>query len=386
MPTYPIKLYSKSSVERDWKCPRSYYWAYEYDGKGIQSQSYGLELMLGSAIHDALAVLALKTKAGEAIDIDLIATTAYQQVFDSLPKPEDSTPLDLTKVEFAKEQATLIEGLIRGFYKHVWPKLMAKYRIASVELPTIHRHGRNLGMVAKPDLILQDQGDDSLWYYEYKTTSSKKDEWIKSWEYAIQLHSSIRAVEQTTGNSIDGVIIQGLYKGYRSYDKQGSPFCYAYKKNGNPPFTKDQIAYEYKSGFFRVPTWELEGGVKGWVESMPSNVLADQFPQTAPIFVNDFLIDAFFKQQELRQRDIVAVSEYLRGGEGTPEGIQEAINDVFPQRFDQCRPSFGYECPYLKLCHSNAGENPLENGFVYRTLDHMQDFLDLLTPEERGNA
>ncbi len=376
--TTPIKLYSKSSIERDWKCPRSYYWAYEHDGKGIQEQSKGLALHLGTALHDGLAVIAAKWKETGQVDIDVIAQAAYEQTFGPLyeaaladPKIEPSE-----KHVFASEQACLVEGLLRGFVKHVWPRLMRDYDIFAVEEAMVYKHG-SIGMMVKPDLILKDKLTGDLWYFEYKSTSSKQDSWISSWATNIQLHSCVRAIQQDyPDESIGGVIIQGLYKGYISYGRQNSPFCYGYIKNGQPPFTKDQIAYEYRSGWKKIPVWEMEGGVKAWVNAMPDEILANQFPQTPPIFVNDDLIDAFFRQQEARQENIIGFSE----GKWIHEDREHLMDSVFPQRFDQCSPSYGFECPYRRLCHG-SNIDPIEAGYVYRDTEHLKPFYEALENE-----
>ena len=170
------------------------------------------------------------------------------------------------------------------------------------------------------------------------------------------------------------VQIVGLYKGYESYGKQSSPFCYAYKKAGNPPFTQDAIQYEYKAGFKRIPTWELEGGVKAWVDGMPENVLANQFPMTAPIPINEDLIDSFFKQRLVREMQIAKCAQ--------SDPNMADLDEFFPQRFDQCQPSFGYACGFKKLCHGYV-ENPLEDGFVLREPHHELERIQLgLEPKE----
>src|SRR5205814_10201562 len=143
------------------------------------------------------------------------------------------------------------------------------------------------GMIfmSKPDLVLRHKESGELWYVEYKTTSSKQDKWVNQWGTAVQLHSSIRAIEAALSEKVVGVIVQGLYKGYEAYGKQSSPFCYAYRRQGNPPFTKTETRYEYAPGFKRSPVWQLDGGVRAWVESMPEEVLTNQFPQSPPIYV-----------------------------------------------------------------------------------------------------
>jgi hypothetical protein len=368
MTTFPLKLYSKSSVERDWKCPRSYYWAYEYDGKGINPDSRGIELFLGTALHDGLAALAAE------VDIDDIADAAWKQVFSGIV-PDSGAVVSADTQTYAREQACMIEGILRGFHKHIWPKLMAEYDIFLVEEPLIYRHGKNLGMMSKADLVLRSKSTGGLWYFEYKSTSSKKPEWIKSWNTAVQVHSSVKAIEQAyPDEQVEGVIIQGLYKGYQSYGRQNSPFCYGYIKYGQPPFTKDQIAYEYRSGWKKTPVWELDGGVKKWVEEMPEEVIVDQFPQTPPIPVDDDLIEAFFAQQDVRQTAIEVGKEICANG-GVDGYSTYMLNTLFPQRFDQCLPAWGYECSYRPLCFGREMD-PLVNGFSYRDVDHLKPFMD----------
>lgn len=381
-----VSLYSKSSVERDWRCPRSFYHAYKNLG-GLQPASQQLELFLGTALHDGLAVIATQWKNDGEADINLICDTAFKQVCDplmSVATDSNGTILE-EKAAFAHEQATLIEGILYAFYKHMWPKLMDQYDIWMIEQAGVYRHGpgNNLGMVAKPDILLESKTDGSKFYVEYKSTSSKKIEWIKSWEYAIQLHSSIRAVEQATGEKVEYIIVQGLYKGDRRYDKQSSPYCYSYRKAGNPPFTEDTYSYEYKYGFTKYPTWEHKGGTRKWIDNMPETMLSEQFPQTPPIFINDDLIDAFYLQQESRQLEIITADALLNDDRNSEEYKQSVLDKTYPQRFDQCVPAWGYSCPYVQLCHGPKVD-PLQVGFVQRDTTHLEPFLDILREQNAG--
>jgi hypothetical protein len=353
----PLRLIDRTRTVTDWKCPRARFWGYEYLGRGLSKSGQALELFIGITIHDALAFIAKSTQLGDQIDIDHLANAVHKQVYDEL-MPTDGVILP-EAVEFAKEQATLNEGMIRGFYKHVWPRLMADYKIVAVEQEMEYALADDYVFMAKPDLIVEDK-DGELVYLEYKTTANKKDNWINSWETAVQLHSSIMATEQTLGRRPSYVRIVGLYKGYESYGKQSSPFCYAYKKSGNPPFTQDQVAYEFKAGFKRYPTWQLDGGVKAWINGMPENVLADQFPLTQPIMVNEDLVNSFFKQRLAREQEIASFYG------------NEDIDRIFPQKFDQCVPTFGKPCVFKKLCHGNV-EDPLNDGFELRTPHHERE-------------
>jgi hypothetical protein len=362
-----IVLYDRSRVTTDWRCPRSRYWGYEYQGKGITSGNIHLELYMGTAIHDALGAIATFQKNVEAVNIDLIATTAKTQMVQALLAQMDGED-EYEATTFANEQAALVEGLVRGYYRHVWPRLLQQYpTIISIEQEMTYEHD-NLTFMARPDLIMADT-EGNLFYIEYKSTSSKREDWINSWNTAIQLHSSVRAAEATLGEPITAVVVQGLYKGYPAYGKQSSPFCYAYFKTGNPPFTEASYSYEYKAGYKRTPTWELDGGVKQWVEDMPDAVLADQFPQTPPIFINDDLLNAFFRQRAEREPEIAVVSKGLLDPDLKSVFRDQLLDMAFPQKFDQCVPGWGKPCQFRMLCHGVI-DDPLKAGFEYRIPHH----------------
>lgn len=358
-----IRLIDRTRTVADWKCARARYWGYEHEGRGIVRKGSGLALEEGIAIHDALGTIGMLTLNGEAIDIDSIALSNARKVYDSI-MVETGGVVQTESETFANEQAALVEGLIRGFYKYMWPRLMALYpKIVCVEqemqYPLAIGPDADYIFMTKPDLIVETP-EGELVYIEYKSTSSKKDSWMNSWETAVQLHSSVKATEFSLGKLPSAVQIVGLYKGYESYGKQSSPFCYGYKKFGNPPFTEDSSQYEYKAGFKRFPTWELPGGVAKWVEDMPDSILANQFPLTPQIYVNEELVASFFRQRLIREMEIANFAE---------PNVGYNLDAVFPQKFDQCQPSFGWSCQYKKLCHGYVGD-PLTEGFVKREPHH----------------
>lgn len=357
----PLIVYDRSRVTTDWTCPRKRYWQYEFNGTGVVPAHTSLELYMGTTLHDGLAAIA---STHPTVDIDLIATTAREQMLSSLLESTNGTEEEVT---FAHEQAALVEGLLRGYYAHAWPRLISSYpQILEIEREMLYEHN-GLTFMAKPDLILSN-GDG--WYIEFKSTSSKKQNWVDSWSTAVQLHSTCRAIEQTTGKKPVGVIVQGLYKGYESYGKQNSPFCYAFAREGNPPFVERQIRYDYAPGFKRTPTWTMPGGVAQWVANMPAELLGEQFPQTPPIFIKDDLVDAFFAQRSMREQEIALATNIMRSLNNDPIACSNIMDTAFPQRFDQCHPYFGRPCSYLKLCHGPRVD-PLSAGFVARTPHHQ---------------
>jgi hypothetical protein len=364
-----LRLWDRSRTTTDWQCQRRRWWNYEYDGRGIVSDrpyTY-LEFFMGTVIHDAMAAIAWMTKGDQSghLTIDEIAQTAHDEVLQAL-LPETAGEID--ERNFAQEQAALIEGIVRGFYRYMWPRLLAQYpKILLIEGELLFPHN-GLGFMSKPDLVLATEDGSTVVYVEYKSTSSKKEDWINSWNTAVQLHSTIKAIEVDKGIKVDQVIVQGLYKGYVSYNKQNSPFCYAYKKNGKPPFSQDVVLYEYKAGFQRYPVWEMDGGVKKWVEEMPEQVLAENFPQTPPILIDESMVDSFFEQRTMREQQIKTAVDIDRLVDD-PVQHQAMLNIFFPQNFSECVPAWGKGCPYRQLCFGDSSD-PLGHGYTYRTPHH----------------
>ena len=367
-------LTDRSRIVADWKCPRARYWQYEHAGKGVVGSTTSLELWLGTAIHDALAAAARCQLAGGTVEVEVIVTEAARAVFNSLTAAT-AGELDADAHTFACEQSALVEGLLRGFFRSQWPRLLEGKRIISIEEEMTFRLPNGITFMSKPDLILEDESDGEWEYKEYKSTSSKKTAWVNSWTTAVQLHSTVKAVGATKGREPSRVSVAGLYKGYESYGRQNSPFCYAYVRDGQPPFRAESVRYDYAAGYRRQPVWERPGGVRAWVEGMPDDMLADQFPQAPPIFVREHLVAAFFRQTAEREAAIAQAAARLRetSCEGTErEGLLDA---VFPQHFEHCSPAWGRGCGYKRLCHGvvSFDDEGLPEGFMWREPHHQPE-------------
>ena len=211
---------------------------------------------------------------------------------------------------------------------------------------------------------------------EYKSTSSKKEQWINSWDRTVQVHATREAIAQDLGIDCTGVVVQGLYTGYESYGKLASPMCYAYHRWGNPPFTQNETLYEYRSGFKRYPVWQLEGGIKKWVDEMPEDVLMEQFPQTPLIFPNADMMAKFFSQRAHRELEIRQARNMIKSMEDGPSK-DDLLARHFPQTFNKCKPAWGYECPLQHLCFGSIND-PLKAGMSRREAHHSAEVAQIL--------
>lgn len=386
-------FYSRASAEADWNCNRARFNQYNHSGGGIQKNNLTLELFFGTVLHDALAGIASQHSLMGEVDIDKIASEAAAffktTLTDYYTKGEGELPQTSPNWLLVMEQSTLIEAMIRGFYKQHWPTLIAQYPVVvGYEKETIYPHDFSGKLnkkgpfvyKAKPDLMLAEDQTSPLVYVEHKSTSTKKQEWIESWNYAMQVHGSAKAIEFTLDREVLGTIINGMYKGSTMYGKFSSDLVYCYVTKGNPPFNKQVILPGYKAGAKKTPVWELQGGVKGYINGLSSELLSEQFPQTPLIFTNESMAEDFFRQRALREWGVRhAVSILENEAEEAPEKLR-IMDQHFPQSFSKCSPSFGRACDFLGLCHGpqSVKDDPVGSGkFALRDREHQHGFRDV---------
>jgi len=371
-----LPLVDRSRIVADLRCERRAYLNYEIAGRGVVAGTEAYELFFGSCVHDAAATIAQFHHRGDEVPIDDIAEAGRATVYDALVSQTGNE-------EYANEQGSLIEGLVRGFYKRVWPSLLATYpNIVVIEQEVVYEVGA-MRFMCKPDLVLADEAGN-LVYVEHKSASNTSEKWVECWETDPQIHSYMRAIQETTGLEISATIVQGWRKGSPYRGQQSSVFCYAYHRIGQPPFFADETSYTYKAGMKKYPVWKLEGGVKKWVDEMPDDVLDEQFTAVPPVYFDANIADTFFRQASIRRQEINLAKQMM---EMMPESIPEIMDTAFQCDFTQCKPSYGSACPYTSLCHPKSIftiEEVLAKGFQLRTPHHSpeQEYFDSIEAEK----
>lgn len=357
-----MRFTDRSRTELDWKCPRARFWSTEHEGRGLSPATDAEAQVFGKLLHETFDAFArhpgpsspardLAPKLREAL---LNQIAAVQLVWDR-----------------TVEQANIGEGLLWGFARHVWPLLMRDHDVVSPEVEVTYPLSPRVTFMARPDLILRRRDDGTFWYVEYKTTGWNDNRWINSWLKAVQLHSGVFAARHTLHLPIEGAIIVGLYKGYRSRDEERrfmSPLAYGWRDAGAPAILSARTSYTFQrgKGWERAATHTLPGGLEGWLAGMPLDLLREQFPTTGPIFLREDLVDAFFRQRAERE-DALA----LWHDAGRPDA---ALDTLFPQQFFSCQPAFGYSCAFNDLCWNGAAAAaPLDAGFRVREPHHAPE-------------
>lgn len=368
---------TRSHRYRDQTCPRSRWWWTEYEGRGLEAAGEAYELSLGTITHEALAGLMRGRDLGEVCEeasaalAAVLCPNAETLPWTRLPggRYRLSNPDDPV-VRGWVEQIVLLEGMLRGFARVVQPRLLEHYEVVAVEEEFTLDLGDDLVLGTKPDLVLRRRFDQSLWYVEYKTTRDISARWFAQWPKAVQLMAGTKAIAESRGEPVEGCLIQALYKGQNRDGCLTSPLVYLWRKGQTAEVRPDRPT-SWK-GWAKEPVWESMG-VEAWIETMAIEVLAGQFPQTPPIFLNQELIDAWLRQITHREREIALSRAYLADPQAQPELRQTILDQVFPQYFDQCESSWR-SCVYRDLCWIPAcAEAPLQSGFRWREFHHDRE-------------
>lgn len=360
--TKPV-YFSRTSAERDEYCKRARYYLECFGERGIVPIQSGWDLVFGNIIHAAVEQLA---KVGY-IDFDGVRTSTLAEagkVFNTLP---------------SQAWASLAEGLLRGFCLTVWPRLMEEYEVYHTEQDCAWEIEPNVWFMFRQDLVLKNKFNGQLVYYELKTTSSAANDWIASWAKSIQLHSSMYAIKQHLGVDIEYAIIQGLYKGYadRKSGMRVSPMTQGYVDRQYAMTPRYSFKYERGREWEKFSTFNEWPTLTNWVNQMPKDQLSEQYPQTTPIAPRPLIAQVFFRQQLIREREIMEARLELQSCTDM-DRITYLLDRHFKQNFNKCQQAYGNSpCDYIHICWQPWVEaDPLGSALYKPRTPHHQSERD----------
>jgi hypothetical protein len=357
-----IYLTDRSAAETDDLCGMKFWWNRLSEGGGIVPRETPEALAVGAAIHDDFALLA---------EMPDISPAALQETVDALLAGlSDDDRLDQKRMEILYRRLGWFAGW--GLYKE--PQIRKGWENVSIEQELILDRDP-LWVQVTPDRLLRNKElPDVFKYMEYKSALSASKKWLDSWRYQIQLHTSLKAVEEESGIAPKFAQVIGLIKGNYSYsdNRLTHPYVWGYYNSTTKSWT-----HEYEkarsAAWEKMPVWEYPGGVVEWAQRCGQDTANDQFPSTAPIFLDERMLNNWIRRRTAREQQVAIVKEAARE---SPE-LREVY---FESRTSKCRPAYGETCPYLPLCwNAERAKNPLATGdFVKRTPHHDLEAIGVL--------
>lgn len=359
-------------------CPRARLLGYHIgpNGYGIQLKATKLPLMTGIAGHDGLApilqwccdhddlilhALQLKPVEGETLllvpyEIIRGAVKAAQEKYWKAVEVRGFAYLeDEDTKSVTREQNYLIEGMIWAWCLEVLPDVLLRGRVIEVEhddtyvfdctcglgegIGTLQDHQardcEGVGLMCRPDFLLETRQTQEIEYHEFKTTSLDSITFRDKWEVMIQMFAATLDAERRLGKHVQSIYIHGLIKGKRGqtynpetgkYDAgpvlQNSVFCYGYKKAANPPMEQEEWAaqYEYvgedgknyrlgklwrKAGVWELPDALIPAGetkAEFWAKWIPPEVRKKNLVLIGPLSRQTLMVDHFLEEARGEER------------------------------------------------------------------------------------
>jgi hypothetical protein len=331
----------RSAITTDWDCRMKYYWSRHAEGQGIVPVEEPHYFIDGRKFAESL---------------EDIRTPGFK--LDSWVE-EQVNRLPTTMTVRAQESLLRLTGMMIAYKTFIEPKILKQFEIVDMEKELILDRSP-LWIATTPDLIKRDRKSGKLVYQDDKSVTNASNQWTAHWNYAIQLHIGLAAMEEEYGEEVAYAHIMGLRKGQYSYGALSHPYVYVHR---SPQGKWQRRGYK---GWEKLFASEYPGGIEAWVNELGADTASELFPWSVPVFLNRRLLDGMVADRLLRMTEIDKTIS-ICGAESLE------AQRLFPKSLNQCYPSMGSMCPYLQACHNQiVGDDPLASGLYQRRVPHHE--------------
>lgn len=353
-------LTNRTASETDDKCPRKFWLSQKEGGKGIVPVTEALPLLVGREIHEDLSTLAT---------IEDLSAQNLQDLIDGILS---DLPADARDHQSKLEMVYRRAGWIAAWGLFIEPTIRAHWTNVSIEKEIILDRSP-LWVAVTPDRVVQNKAHpDRLKYIEYKSTITAKKQWLDSWMYQIQLHTSLAAVNEELKKKVGYATVVGLLKG--SYSPADNrllhPYVWGYYNSQSGAWTHDYNKSR-SSNWEPMPVWEYPGGVVEWVQKCGEEVARAQFPTSPPVTLNKRMLNEWVTRRLAREKQIRVVQDLCQTD-------LKARSVFFPMIQSQCRPAFGDPCPYIRPCWTAGFDPKNDPDFEVRKPHHDLEVIELV--------
>lgn len=364
-----MALLSRSAIDTRLQCEMKRWWGYEMGGTGLALKNPLAPTYTGQGLHDVMKV-AVK---GSLEDVKEAVEVYTEQLRKDLEGKEPPSPF------YVKEQRSLVGGLAYGWRHFRLPMILEEYDVVSQEETfMVDVLGIGEKMPFRMDVVLRRKDSGALVVLDFKTTKTLSDSWFQQWNHDPQTFIYIEALQQYSGEVVEGIIYEPLVKGLRKvdsaagsafngYEIQYSPLCYGYQ-NKSDGEVKVEWPGSYKNWNKVVSSQVVGGQWWRWVdEHVPVDVLYDQFGTTGLVSPADWVrreMMSNMKMGELGFREKLDLFE--------TEGANP--NKVFVRNPHQClKYGTNYRCSFYELCWTSSGVENMQDMYEARVPHHNEE-------------
>lgn len=331
-------------------CQHKRYWEYEYKGKGLSPTRPSIDLQIGQAIHTGAGELLKGADLKGALKLALI---------------------DLKGLPHEQEHRELVHGLLAAL-KHSWlSKILAQYKILSIEAEERRELAKGLTMMARLDWFGVNRQTGKLTAGSLKTVSRWDSKRQQEHLHDVQGLSEGWTAEARVGKPIHSVQMLYIVKGYKESDSEGhwftNPFSHAWIRQQSSaklsPVLEKAHSYSWDghrlgSGWKLVPASSLPGGVEQWVDQIMRGLIQPQAPNP---------LSRIFIQPPAHDRQPAEQKEWVRQTVLQEREVQQKIEKGLKERdglryLVQSRRACDWpsSCPFQALCYGTSDRSAEE--------------------------
>jgi hypothetical protein len=382
----------RSRVEAREDCGRMRFLGYDFAETGLEPEEQALPLLSGIAIHAAHARLL----AGHPLE-QVVREILEDYVREI--KERGLYGLEVTQVVI-REQAALLEGMLRTWAAVRLPRILEEYDVVSIEqtfdwilVPD------QLRQRLRFDVVLRRKDDGMLFILDFKGMKYPSELFEKQKEHDLQSCLYLQALKEHSGEFVGGIIYEGLLRGRFAKDTafkspffqqkiQQSPYTIAYKLDGvTAAESVYQTEYTSKKGYHKVRTFD-EMPMKRWVEEWlipegKANELFVVMPAVSPPPAELEEVKAQVIYEESKYHDDLELFKQLSAdaakGDPIAAGMAEQVlRRMAPKRRNRCF-KYGQDngCKFYDICF-NQGARPLEDGGYRPRRPHHDTDLEMV--------
>lgn len=406
-------ILDRSRTETAMRCARLYFWEYCFMGLGIRRARAlpAWELETGTYIHEGIEAL-LRGTMGPA-DAALHAQAAYRDAVQPLMDELDlGETRELRQREF-EQQLDLVLALVYGWGLVGLPRYLASYEMVDIEKEeeiSFLVNGVEMRLLTRADIIGRNRQTGVKLIHNLKSVSNPDEAWRRQWAIDQCTLTERIATEERLGESISGVVIEGMCKGRKEeyprasgFWQHNSPLIWAWadKQDGQSLPGEGQAFYprfEWRcnaphkfsngrkcpgdkghklSGVYKARVADsYPGGIIKWIDWLYQNdlqVLEQQFISLPAIGRDAYEIEKWKRQvlpaEMTRQQNAEAVNEAFVGG--NKQLANELLDYHFPQHTGYNCLKSPRECSYFDICF--GGSDPLGEGWEMRVPNHVPE-------------
>jgi hypothetical protein len=365
--------------------------------RGLAPRGLPFQMVTGIYVHEGVASLLNDLKIGAEPDIEEAVQLA-KDLYNVEIGDHGLMTYGCDPLQVRQEQEMLIEGLLRGWALQRLPYFQSEFEVIEVE------QDRHTLLVENPeideevefefklDALLKHKETGLYYVLSNKTTGSVDYRKLTDAKTDIQGLSELWGAEKELNIKVHGVIMEYFVTGRKEIEEtdgekkwvQWNPLIRGWVNNAS-----DEYAWRYAwdkmeggsgrlgKGWVRTSSDVYPGGIKQWVSDLHQGKMFPDFGKYVNPLDQQFLSVEYYRnvddlsewlesirEQELRVGEILKVVNESEG-----QVFQTNLKRFFPMYRHSC--NYPVRCQFFEICHGSAGNDPLMNGFEWRTPHHQ---------------